>query len=185
MKSSRRIKRWFGMKEGRERKKQSKRMRLSETFIKDEEFSMDLKKCGDCNFKNSCETFSDGKGCRDVNEFTIKGSVRYLAKRKTYEMKLCQCGAKSRIEIWGPLVYEEDQNHDNFVCNVPYGVLRNLYPWRYIEGKGLVMELDEQGFREFVEVICFLGDGESYEVRRTEGGAHEDGNACAGAPRFP
>jgi len=47
------------------------------------------------------------------------------------------------------------------------------------------MELDEQGFRQFVEVICFLGDGESYEVTRAEGGAHEGGSACAGAPDLP
>lgn len=185
MKSSRRIKRWFGMKEGREGKKQSRRMRLSETFSKDEEFSMDPKKCGDCNFKNSCETFSDGKGCRDVNEFTIKGSMRYLAKRKTYEMKLSQCGAKSRIEIWGPNVYEEDQKYDNFVCNVPYGVLRKLYPWKYIEGKGLVTELDEQGFRGFVEILCFFGDGDCYEVRSYKCEPGDRGSASVGPPSPP
>ncbi len=70
-------------------------------------------------------------------------------------------------------------------CLAPMLKLRKLYPWKYIEGKGLVMELDEQGFRKFVEVICLLGDGESYEVRRAEGGAHEGGSACAGAPDLP
>ncbi len=185
MKSIRRIKRSFGMKQGHKRIKQGSRTRLNETSNNGEEFIKDLRKCENCNSNNSCETMGDGRGCRDVNEFSIKDTVAHFAKRRTYEMKLHQCGAKSRIEISGPRVYEGDRKHDSFVCNVPYAVLKELYPWQYTEGKGLVIELDEQGFQKFVEVLCFLADGECYEVRATEEQLDKNGAGGGDSPLKP
>ncbi len=37
-----------------------------------------------------------------MNEFSIKDIVAHSAKRRTYETKLSQCGARCRIEISGP-----------------------------------------------------------------------------------
>lgn len=163
--SERRIKRWFRKKSEGNGGKRRSRVRLNKSFGSGEGFSTGAK-CEKCSFKRECEDVSDGRGCREGDKTTNHKIVserietNYSGRRKTYRAKLEACGAKSVITIdgidirSGKLLFSVTDVYD-----VPYEILRKVYPWEYIQGVGLTVSLDEQGFGSFVSVIEFLGSG--------------------------
>lgn len=168
------IKRWFGKKGEGKTKKQNSREHLNKTLDLDEGFIIG-EKCEECNFKTECKELSNGQGCRETNNKNIDKVISHTIEnelrrhRKTYRMKLSACGAKSLITIETiDMNSGELQSCKTDVYNVPYGLLKKLYPWEYVEGVGLTLSLDEKDFRAFVEVIEFLGSGESWVDQSAE-----------------
>ena len=166
--SVRRIRRWFGKKKEGNGKKRSSRLRLKKSSGLGEGLSKGAK-CEKCSFKTECESFGDGRGCRMGSKAVLLEMVdealndAYVKRRKTYRMKLSACGAKSLIKIEtldmtsGELSYGGSKVYD-----VPYDILKKLYPWEYVEGVGLTLSLDEKDFRSFLSAIEVLDGGKSW-----------------------
>jgi len=68
---------------------------------------------------------------------------------KTYEMKLSGCGMKADLLM--------SQGGDVFMekkVNVPYEIIKKEFRWKYVEGKGLILNLTEDEMIKFWKRIA-------------------------------
>jgi hypothetical protein len=112
------------------------------------------------------ETLEGKAFAAKVKEIFCEGKEKRV--RKPYSVILEKCGSESVLTVVGPGINEIQK------VNIPYDFLKDFYPWEYVKGKGLVIELTEQGYEDFRKVVfwldeCGAGNEGGWGVFRGEG----------------
>ncbi len=172
---NRKIKRWHAKPGGGSGKKRPSRMRLNESSPGGEGFSIDVSKCEKCNFQPVCETEGDGNGCLDygeqanslTNSSEIHDAIDKIKVRKTYRVKIAECGASCLLTIDGG-TGEEIIEDDYYLKKIrlPFSIVKALSPcrWEYLPKKGLTCSMSREEKNHFLSNIEFLESGKLLSI---------------------
>jgi hypothetical protein len=149
-KSNRRIKRFETMKG----KKSISRIRFEGVKNEGEGFSMGEDEGKDVNKDENKTIGGYVKGVECLSKIEKSPIVEGIV-RKTYEVILGGCGKKINIEVTGSCGGSFSKSYD-----VDYFKVKSFYEWRYIEGKGLIVEMDEFEYDIFIGLLDAWGKAE-------------------------